>query len=141
MLSQESPKQWPGYGPGSGKKNEGGKSKSTLAGTKIEKVLAELTIPAKQSMTGKEGQKMTTEFERKVFKEVQRYEHRIFQEMDPETAEQLQQSENEITRLRDTLQGLRKQIDSEKGMQERILRKEIFSHNFERYYFFVLIDH
>jgi len=67
--------------------------------------LAELTLPASQSMTGKEGQKITTEFERKILKEIQRYEHRIFQEMDPETAEQLQQSENEITRLRDTLQG------------------------------------
>jgi hypothetical protein len=29
----------------------------------------------------------------------------------------------QVARLRDTLQGLRKQIDSEKGMQERILRE------------------
>ena len=43
--------------------------------------------------------------------------------MNPETAEQLQQNENEVSRLRDTLSGLRKQIDSEKGMQERILRE------------------
>ena len=54
---------------------------------------------------------------------MQRYEHRIYQEMNPETAEQLQQNENEVSRLRDTLSGLRKQIDSEKGMQERILRE------------------
>ena len=62
-------------------------------------------MPASSSVVGKEAKKITTEFERKVLKEIQRYEHRIFQEMDPETAEQLQQSENEITRLRDTLQG------------------------------------
>jgi TolA-binding protein len=89
----------------------------------MEKVLSELTMPASQSAVGKEGRRMTTEFERKVLKEVQRYEHRIYQEMDPETAEQLQQNENEVSRLRDTLSGLRKQIDSEKGMQERILRE------------------
>ena len=29
----------------------------------------------------------------------------------------------QVSRLRDTLSGLRKQIDSEKGMQERILRE------------------
>ena len=53
---------------------------------------------------------------------MQRYEQRVAQEMDPETAAQLQEAEAEVSRLRDTLQGLRKQIDSEKEMQERILR-------------------
>ena len=54
-------------------------------------------MPASSSVVGKEAKKITTEFERKVLKEIQRYEHRIFQEMDPETAEQLQQSENEVS--------------------------------------------
>jgi hypothetical protein len=87
LLSQESPKQWPGSDKSSSK---------SLDGSKIEKVLSELTMPANQSLVGKEGKKMTSEFEKKVLKEVQRYEHRIFQEMDPETAEELQQSENEV---------------------------------------------
>ena len=114
-------------------------------------------MPVHQTAVGKEAKKLTNVFEKRVLKEVQRYEHRIFQEMDPETAEQLQQSENEVSgsggvvvvrcgsplfllfsalvcqlillsvvclphapqkvaRLRDTLSGLRKQIDSEKGI-------------------------
>ena len=70
---------------------------TTLDGAKIEKVLAELTMPAHASVIGKEAKRITQDFETNVLKEVQRYEHRIFQEMDPETAEQLQQSENEVS--------------------------------------------
>ena len=58
--------------------------------------LSELTMPVHQTAVGKEAKKLTNVFEKRVLKEVQRYEHRIFQEMDPETAEQLQQSENEV---------------------------------------------
>jgi hypothetical protein len=120
LLAQESPRVWPGT---VGKDAKDIKKNNKLDGEKIEKVLSELTMPVHQTAVGKEAKKLTNVFEKKVLKEVQRYEHRIFQEMDPETAEQLQQSENEVARLRDTLSGLRKQIDSEKGMQERILRE------------------
>ena len=54
-------------------------------------------MPAHASVIGKEAKRITQDFETNVLKEVQRYEHRIFQEMDPETAEQLQQSENEVS--------------------------------------------
>ena len=103
LLAQESPRKWPGSGSlddGSGSSSgKKGSDVHNLDGAKIEKVLAELTMPAQSSAVGKEAQRITAEFERKVLKEVQRYEHRIFQEMDPETAEQLQQSENEVRDL------------------------------------------
>ena len=54
-------------------------------------------MPVHQTAVGKEAKKLTNVFEKRVLKEVQRYEHRMFQEMDPETAEQLQQSENEVS--------------------------------------------
>jgi hypothetical protein len=88
LLAQESPRVWPGTTKDDKKKG--------LDGAKIEKVLAELTMPAHQSLIGKEAKRITSMFDKRVLKEVQRYEHRIYQEMDPETAEQLQQSENEV---------------------------------------------
>ena len=98
LLSQESPHVWPGKNLNeNGNTGNSKKGKNSLDGLKIEKVLSELTMPASSSVVGKEAKKITTEFERKVLKEIQRYEHRIFQEMDPETAEQLQQSENEVS--------------------------------------------
>ena len=41
---------------------------------------------------------------------MQRYEQRVAQEMDPETAAQLQEAEAEVSRLRDTLQGLENKL-------------------------------
>lgn len=109
LLVQESPKKWPGG--------------ISLDNSKLERLLAELTMPMEATAAGREVARLTAEFDRKTQKEMQRYEHRVFQEMDPETAEQLQQSEAEVLRLRETLQELRSQIDSEKGLQERILRE------------------
>jgi hypothetical protein len=93
VLAQEAPRKWPGSTRG----GDGAVGVPGLDGAKIEKVLAELTMPASSSGVGKDAQRITSEFERKVLKEVQHYEHRIFQEMDPETAEQLQHSENEVS--------------------------------------------
>ena len=102
------------------KKRAGGIS---LTGVKLEQMLSELTLPGDSSGPGREAQRVHADFERRVLKEMQRYEQRVAQEMDPETASQLQEAEAaEVGRLRDTLQGLRKQIDTEKEMQERILR-------------------
>ena len=95
VLAQESPRTWPGTIRG----NDSSVDVLSLDGAKIEKVLAELTMPASSSGVGKDAHRITAEFERKVLKEVQHYEHRIFQEMDPETAEQLQHSENEVGEL------------------------------------------
>jgi hypothetical protein len=101
------------------KKRAGGVS---LTGVKLEQMLSELTLPGDTSGPGREAHRVHADFERRVLKEMQRYEQRVAQEMDPETASQLQETEAEVGRLRDTLQGLRKQIDTEKEMQERILR-------------------
>jgi len=94
----------------------------SLTGIKLEQMLSELTLPIDLSGPGREASRIRDDYERRVLKEMQRYEQRVAQEMDPETAAQLQEAEAEVSRLRDTLQGLRKQIDSEKEMQERILR-------------------
>lgn len=93
-----------------------------LSGVKLEQMLSELTLPGENSGPGREANRVHADFERRVLKEMQRYEQRVAQEMDPETASQLQEAETEVARLRDTLSGLRKQIDTEKEMQERILR-------------------
>ena len=108
LLVQELPKTQPGG--------------ISLTGIKLEQMLSELTLPIDLSGPGREAARIREDYERRVLKEMQKYEQRVAQEMDPETAAQLQEAEAEISRLRDTLQGLRKQIDSEKEMQEKILR-------------------
>ena len=65
---------------------------------KMEKVLSELTS---QSAVGKEERRMTSLKDKVMKEKCKEYEHRIYEEMNPETAEQLQQNENEVSRLRD----------------------------------------
>lgn len=61
-------------------------------------------------------------YQAKAAAEVERHEQRVWREMDPESARDLQRAENEVRRLTSHLNSLREQIDGEKGLQERILR-------------------
>ena len=52
-----------------------------------------------QSAVGKEGRRMTSLKDKVMKEKCKEYDHRIYQEMNPETAVQLQQNENEVSRL------------------------------------------
>eukprot|EP00936_MAST-01D_sp_MAST-1D-sp1_P002182 g2182.t1 len=61
-------------------------------------------------------------FEAQSAEEVSKYERRVEQEMDPESAARMQQVDEETRQLQEEMQALRTQIDTEKAMQEQILR-------------------
>ena len=61
-------------------------------------------------------------FEAQSAEEVSKYERRVEQEMDPESAARMQQVDEETRQLQEEMQALRTQIDAEKAMQEQILR-------------------
>ena len=87
----------------------------------LESLLDDLALPAQ--MSNQAARSITPAFEKRAAAELQRYENRVWQEIDPETASRLQEAETEANRLQSALDSLRAQIDTEKSLQEHILRE------------------
>mmetsp|Transcript_5090 Transcript_5090/g.8968 ORF Transcript_5090/g.8968 Transcript_5090/m.8968 type:complete len:733 (-) Transcript_5090:333-2531(-) len=61
--------------------------------------------------------------ESKIEHHISQYEERILQELDPNTAEQINRLETSVDKMEHDLTSVRSEIDSEKAKQERILRE------------------
>lgn len=70
----------------------------------------------------KEDSDKLDEFEDRIESYMKRYEDCIFQELDPETAEALDDAENKVHGYKKELSAVREQIEREKTRQEQILR-------------------
>jgi len=110
-----------------------GRGGADASETALEAALADLTQApaagdgdaATQAIFGgvdAEGAELLAAFQKRVAEAVARHEERVWRQMDPETARQLQETEGEVKRLTATLHSLREDIDAEKSAQEKVLR-------------------
>lgn len=103
---------------------------SDNAQKRLEELLQELMEPpsaaTKQSTemnsSNTRAAELLKQFEERSAEEVRKYEQRVSQEMDPETAAKMREMDEEARRLQEEMDALRTQIETEKAMQEQILR-------------------
>lgn len=100
-------------------KGRGGSA--SARGPTLEQLLSDLAVPG--ATLGKDLQDLQSDVSRRVEEQLRLYEERVVQELDPETAGRIQQAQGETLRYEEALEGLRQQIDNEKGLQESILRE------------------
>ena len=65
---------------------------------------------------------MLAQFKERSADEVRRYEQRVSAEMDPASANKMREADEEARRMQEEEDALRTQIDTEKAVQEQLLR-------------------